>query len=381
MREFLDFIKSKQVIIAFIMAIAYQVIMVGSYIPGYSAFPKNLNKLSVAIINEDTHYGKLIKEQLQEALPFQKVEGLTLSEAKKELNERKLHMIIHLPNNLTEKVSTPKQKVNIDFYINEANPTMVSSTLKQVARQTETKINQIFTIQGTKEFLQKLDIPEEQANQIATNISTKLKTNLITSNTVPLGMNNQMAPMFLTMATYTAALFAASQLVSAFRRKSKLTGKWTGFYHIQVTGLIMAIISPIIGISIFYFTRGYGISTFFYLWMHHAIQLFVSLQFNLIIVLLVGQIGTIINMGLMMMLVIANGSMMTREMMLLPYKILSYISPMYYSVNTDFSLLFGGGNILQSFLFLLTIGLVSFLINCLIIKFKIANPNNKLKVE
>lgn len=44
MKEFLDFIKSKQVIIAFIMAIAYQVIMVGSYIPGYSAFPKNLIK-------------------------------------------------------------------------------------------------------------------------------------------------------------------------------------------------------------------------------------------------------------------------------------------------------------------------------------------------
>ncbi|MED0962241.1 hypothetical protein [Bacillus paramycoides] len=370
MKSFLKFLKSEAVIIAFIMAIAYQVIVIGANIPGYSALPKNLDKLSVAIVNEDSNYGKTMTEQLQKVLPFKKVESLTLLEAKKELDERKLHLIIHIPNNLTEKMTTPGQKVNLDFYINEANPTMVSSAMKQVVSQTQEKINQMFSLEGTKGVIQKLNIPEEQAQQMATDISNKLKANVITSNNVPIGMHNQMAPLFLTMATYLVGLFAASQLATAFRQREESIGKWKGFFHIQAAGLIMAILSPIIGVSILYLSQGYGVSVFFQLWMHHSLQLLVALQFSLVIALLFGPIGMLINIGLLMFQVVASGAMMPREVMLLPYKIMTYISPMYYSVNTDFSLLFGGGNVTKTMLLLVLTGIVSFLINCIIIVFQ-----------
>lgn len=381
MKSFLEFLKNKSTIAALVMAILYPIIMIGSFVPGYSAFPKNIDKLSVAVINDDGEYGKDISDKIQKSLPFKKVEGLTLSEAQKDLDNRKLQMIIHFPKDFTQKLTSPDKKVKLDFYINESNPTMISSTMKQMVSQIETNLNKELSYTSTLNLLKKLNMPEDQAKTLAETIPSKLEPNIITSNNMPLGMHNQMGPMFLTMATYVSALIGASLLVTAFNERKKLIGKWKSFFHMQAATAVIALVSPIIGIGIVYLAKGYGLETYLQLWMNHGIQLFVSMQCTLIFILLFGQLGMLINMALMMMQVIGNGSVIIRDMMLLPYKIISYISPMYYSVNADYSILFGGGSISESILYLCLVGLGGLFINIAIVWFKKADTETEMATE
>ncbi|WP_050614441.1 YhgE/Pip domain-containing protein [Bacillus testis] len=367
---FLKFLKNKGVIAAIFMAIFYQIIMMGSFMPGYSAIPKNMDDLHAAIVNDDTQYGKQIAKQLKESLPFKEIAtDKSLKESKKMLDDRDIHLVVHIPKDFSANLQSGKAQPDIDFYVNEANPAMVSSTMQFIVKEIDSKMSEQFSINKAKGIFATLNVPEKQADAMAKSIENSFDANLISINKVPQGLHNQMAPFFLTMVSYVGAMIASLMLVGVFNGMKNILGKWRTYAYIQIVSVILSVVAPLIGIAIVYIMHGYGTETFFQLWVNHALQLFVSLQFTLIFSFLFGQGGMLINLPLLLIQTIAAGAVMTREVMFGFFRAVSYISPMYYSVQADFTTMFGGGHLAEYLGQLALIGVVALAINTLAVAF------------
>ena len=59
-----QFLKDPNTLFPIIIALIYQIIMVGLVMPAYTAMPKQVTELPIAIVNEDEQYGQQIENQL-----------------------------------------------------------------------------------------------------------------------------------------------------------------------------------------------------------------------------------------------------------------------------------------------------------------------------
>lgn len=367
--KFIEFLKTRGAIGAIFMGIFYQIAMLGSFMPGYSAMPANIDQLPVAIVNEDTgKIGATIAAQLGEKLPFEDIKmDLTNKQALKKLDKNDVKLVVHIPKSFSENVESGKGASSIDFTINEAGPTIVTSTMNSVVTEIESTLNEQFSAQYAKGLLMNLNVPEEQAEEMASAMQHQFSANTVKINEIPAGMHNGMAPMFLTMAAYVGAMIGAMQLGAAFNESKGKAGKWRLFGYMQLAALLIAVVAPAVGLGITYAVQGHGLETFFTLWGHHALGYYACWQFTSIFILLIGEGGMILNMPILLMQTIANGAAITREMMYAPYQWLSYISPMYYSIQADFAIMYGGGDPLHAHVMMLMVGAAALLINIMIV--------------
>ncbi|WP_068776677.1 YhgE/Pip domain-containing protein [Paenibacillus sp. FJAT-26967] len=344
MKSFVTLLKDKSVIGGIVMALFYQIVFISVFMYGYSAVPKNIDQLSVSIVNEDTKAGKDIAEQLQKQLPFQITSDSSLAEAKEELNNRKTHMIVHIPSDFTEQLSKQGEQVKMDFLINQSNPAMVTSTMQQVVSQITGSLNQQFAVQGVQGILQGMNVPDEQAKQLSEQVPAKLAANVINSNEVPAGMHNQMAPFFLSMVSYVGAMIFSMLVVGATLARRKELGTWQAFWSAQGINALVSLVAPVVGLTIYFLVQGgFGGEIFMKAWMLQALEMFAAIEFMSIFCLLLGDKAIFVNITLLLMQTISSGAVMTQDMMPGLFKALSYVSVMFYSVQTSFSILFGGG--------------------------------------
>ncbi|MNP46541.1 hypothetical protein D3C76_1405440 [compost metagenome] len=125
--------------------------------------------------------------------------------------------------------------------------------------------------------------------------------------------------------------------------------------------------------------QGYGVEVFLKMWLVHSLQLFVSIEFTSIFIMLLGQGGMLINMIFVLSQSIANGTSMSLEMMPGYFKFVSQITPMFYSTHLDYNILFGGGRTAHYAIGLALVGLVAFVLNAAIHHFKHAKQTNPLQ--
>ena len=124
------FLISKGVIYAIILAVFYQIAMVGLYIYGYHVLPNGVDLLAINVVNQDGDKGTVIEKELVPTLSksFSKViTDKGLDESKDELENRQIQMIIVIPENFVNDLTSGKS--TMDFYIDESNTTTVINTM------------------------------------------------------------------------------------------------------------------------------------------------------------------------------------------------------------------------------------------------------------
>ncbi|OUS76673.1 hypothetical protein B1748_11300 [Paenibacillus sp. MY03] len=366
MKNILTLFKQKMVIGGIFMAVFYQIVFITIYMSGYGAMSDNLDQLSVAIVNEDEQYGKEIADSLGSQLPFKLITNVNLADAQQELDDRDLHMIIHIPENFTEKLQTEGEQAPLDFFINQSTPAMVASSMQQVATQLTSTLNQQFAVQNAERLLLAHNMPEEQAKALAAGIATKLASEINLSNPIPAGMQNQVAPVFLSMVSLVGAMIFAMLGTGAAQSLAPSMGKWHAFLAFHGVSAIVSVIAPVVGLAIAFCFHGYGFETFFKMWGLHALEMFAAIEFMGIFFFLAGQAGMLISLFFILVQSITSGLMMPQAIMPDFYRIISYISVMYYSGQSDLSLMFGGGKTGEHILGLVLIAAAAILINTLI---------------
>lgn len=365
------FLKNKMVMSGVFMMVFYQIIMIVIFMSGYSAIPKDIPDLKIAIVNEDTQSGAQLLEGIKGQLPFTMVEESSLEQAQKDLDNREIQFVMHIPKDFTEKLSAPGEQVKLEYFINQSNPATVTSTMQSVATQITDGIKTQMETQSIQGLLQSMKLPEDQAKQTAEGITSKISSDVVLTNQPPTGMHNQMAPMFLTMANYVGAMIYSMMGVGALYQISKKTGKkWKSFMSLQGVNVLLAVIAPLVGVSIYFCFQGYDAGTFFQVWSTHALEMFTAIEFTSIFCFLFGQAGMILNMPVLLSQTIAGGAVLPRVMMPGFFKVISYISPMYYTIQIDSNLLFGGGGTGNYLLWLALIAVIALAINTTVHYFK-----------
>jgi len=364
------FLKNKGITSGIFMMVFYQIIMIGIFMSGYSAIPKNIPDLSVAIINDDQQSGAQFVKQMKEQLPFNIITDASLEQAKKELEDRDIHLIMHIPQDFTQLLSQQGEQAKLDFFMNQSNPATINSTMESVVSEITSKINTQLQTQSFEGILQNLKVPDDQSQQIVEGVMTKLSSNVIRTNPQPIGMHNQMAPMFLTMASYVGAMIYSMMSIGALNQLKGRMGKWKAFFALQGVNGLLSLIAPLVGLSLYFAIHGYGAEVFMKMWLVHALGLFVAIQFTSVFCLLFGQAGMILNLPLLLTQTIANGSVLPQEMMPGYFKVVSYISPMFYTIHLDYNMLFGGGKTSEYLLGMVLVGIGVLAINMIIHQFK-----------
>jgi len=343
MKTLLAFLKDKSIIGGIFMAIFYQITFIVIYMSGFGAMTDNMNKLSVAIVNEDPGYGKEIADSLAKELPFKPVTDADLARAQEELENRGLHMIIRIPANFSEQLSKEGEQAPLDFFINQSNPALVASSMQQVASQLTSTLNQQFAARNAERLFAEHRMPEEQAKALAAGIATKLAAEIDISNPTPPGLQNQVAPMFLSMVSYVGAMIFAMLGTGAAKSLAAKLGKWRAFAGFHAVSAVVSVVAPVVGLAIAFGFHGYGVETFFKMWGLHALEMFAAIEFMAIFFFLIGQAGMLVSLVFIFIQSISSGVTMPQGMMPEFYEALSYVSIMFYSAQTDFSLMFGGG--------------------------------------
>lgn len=370
MKNFLTLLKNGSVIGGIVMVIFYQIAFIAIFMSGYSAIPRNMDELSIAIVNEDAKAGEQIAKQLQEQLPFKIVTNLPLDQAKEDLNNRDIHMVLHILEDFGEKLSKQGEHPQLDFMINQSNPAMVTSTMDQISTQITNSLNQQFAVQGAEGIMLKLNMPADQAKALAADIPSKVMPNVVYSNPVPAGMHNQMAPFFLTMVSYVGAMIFSMMIVGGMNMVKGKMGLWPAFWSAQGVNAIVSLLAPLIGLTIYFLVQGgYGADTFVKVWLLHSLELFAAIEFMSIFSILLKDKAIFANLTLMLIQTISSGAVLTYGMMDGFFKFFSHISIMFYTIQTEFSILFGGGRIGEHLTGLIIMAVVSTVLVALSFKF------------
>lgn len=428
------FLTSRGVILATIVSILYGCLIFTIYFTGYQAMPKHVDKLTVTVVNRNKNT-KTLANQVEKALPFKHIKKVSsLSIAKTQLHHKKSAMIIEIPKNFKSKV-TSNSPTNLNFYIDEATPYSQVSALKTVSQNIGNTVNQQVIIEKGKAMLAKAPMTslektaqakqaqlqnqlqakkqqlaqasraqqprleallkqqelaakqklETQVNQQASgirnrvsnayqNVDRSVETNFVRVHPVKTGMNHALAPFIANIAVYLGTLIGALLLYGTYAKFAPIIGRFKSFSFLEIAAVLLAIIGSLFtswGIAGF---MGLGGSQFINLWLNHGLEIFASLNFNLILVLLLGQIGTALNIFLTMIQVVSGAGMIPLITLNSFFKAAHYVSPMFYSVQSDFNIMFGGNQtgMYWGQLILLSLGIL--ILNIVIVTFRKHQP-------
>lgn len=351
------------------MGIFYAIAMLLIFLLGYSALPGNMDELKVAIINDDAgESGSQIAKQLTESLPFKIDTELTNEKALDKLGDNKYALVIHIPETFTENAQKG-ESAQIDFTVNEASATMVSSAMSSVVTEINNQLSTSFSTQTAHGVLLNMNVPEEQATAIAEQIETAYVGNYVIMNDVPDGMHNSMLPMFLTMACYVGAMIAAMQLVGAFKFSRGRASKVKLFTYVQGSALIIAVVSTIFALIVAFSIADLDTSIIFKLAGQQILLYMAAFNVCAIFTFLIGEAGMIINIPVLLSQTIANGATMPREMMYGFFNFVSHISPMYYSVQSYYAVMFGSTEQSPFLWGLVAVAAGAMIINMIIVRF------------
>lgn len=369
--KFTQFLKSKGASASIFMGIFYAVCMLGIFLPGYTAIPGNIDRLPIAIVNDDKgEYGGQIAESLAEQLPFKEIEkDISNKKALEQLEENDLALVVHIPETFSADLESGNVSSSIDFTMNEAAATVVSSSMTQVVSQINSQLSAQFSQQTAQGILMNFNVPEEQAKAMAETIENTYIPNVVTINDIPDGMHNNMLPMFLTMALYVGAMIAAMQLVGAFKANRGKASKTRLFIYMQLTAVLIGIVAGLASTGAAFGINDLDGELFLPIWGQQILNYWVSFNFTAIFVLLIGEAGMIVNIPILLSQTIANGATLSRDMMYAPYEWISHITPMYYSVQAYFTNIYGSASVSPYIFGLVAVGLVTMLINILIVRF------------
>ncbi len=356
------FLISKGVVYAIILAVFYQIAMVGLYIYGYHVLPNGVNQLAINVVNQDGDKGRVIENQLVPTLTKsfnQVITDKSFEESKEELDNRQIQMIIVIPEKFADKLILGKS--TLDFYIDQSNTTTVINTMEAVAKSITDNFNQVINQGKLTNILKSLNLNVAQQEKITEQLNNSIVQNNVYMNKAPSSMDYIMAPSFLSIATYASSMVVSIVLMNIFLVFIPIIGKWKAFRFIEITGFIITILAPLFGVMMAKTLISISIQKMAIIYLQQMFMQITAFQFTLIFSVLFGQNGIFINIPLMLAQTIAGGGTMPLQIMPDLFKVISYFTPMYPNTQIDFGLLFGGPMIVFE-LRLLTILITSSLI-------------------
>lgn len=381
---FLRYLVSPYAIVFVVFGLIYQCVMLGIYLPSYKNATDTINQIKVAIVNEDESYGKSIAESLAEKMPCDITTSYSLDEAKQELEKLNLGLVIEIPSDFSEKMQNGETPI-INYYEDGRQPSAVKSIITSIASSVSDSVEESLRDNTTQNILGQTGMNQEAVQAIAKKIETPVNNNVIVNNESPSGMQNSMAPLFLPLAAYVFGLIGTIMLEKAQQQYEGHLSKRTIFIGTKLITLIGSAIIPIAGLVILHFcTPEFSLNQLASVWTILLLVSACSIFIINILKQLFGEAGSFVAVVLLLAQIISGTIVVSRDQMMLLYKIMSYVSPMYYAVNGIKSFLYGGIGAWNSVGYLAIVTVALLVLECLItwVKNKVQkDAHNKSELE
>lgn len=334
------YLSKSQTIIALVVALMALTIFVVCWMTAYDGVNDRTDQLKIAVVNEDGAFGNQLIEQLKGSLPFE-ITTPSADDARTELERRKLHLIMTIPSEFGSSLTSPDAQSTIHFTVNQSNPQMTKSVMDSVVARITQQLKDNTTLQGTQAVLEQMNMPEEQADQTAQALLSKVQAETETLNPVK-GMHNQMLPMMLVLGCFVGSMLMAMNLQQVTMTIGSVLSARQHFAARSVLNLAGAFIVSIVGTTLIYALGGQMENGFLLFWLFTMLTLLTFMFFSQLFLLLLGMAGMFVNMMMLSLQLVTSGTIVPRELLSGFFKSLGNFLPATYAVDGLFNLGFGG---------------------------------------
>lgn len=351
----LAFLKQPMTKVGIATALLFQVIFSVIWMTGYAGVTDHTKELIVTVVNEDPMMGALISKKLEDSLPFQVIQEPSLDEAKVQLDARDTHMIVHIPAAFSAQVQAATGELaQINYYINESNPLTIKNVMQSAAVSITATLNKEASSSGIQAAFSQAGIPAEQATAMSSAIAQRVEASFVFSHPVH-GMNNQMVPMMLVLASYVGSMIMSMNMQQASLSIGSSFSKWHKFGARAMINTGAAVCIGLIGTSLLLLLGGQMESGFLAAWGFQSLFLLSFLFFSQIFLILFGNAGMLFNIIALSAQLVSSGAMVPRELLSGFYQGLGDWLPATYAVEGAMNILFGGAGTALPVYALLTI--------------------------
>jgi len=364
------FLKRPTTWIGIVTALMFQLIFSVVWMTGYDGVSDRMNRLHVGIVNEDAGIGAEVAKQLQSSLPVRTEIIADLEAAQEKLDDRELQMVIRIPPSFSADASDPSKTASIQYMLNESNPATIKSMMTAVADQVTASVNKMAVGQGIAQTLTQA-MPSDQASAAAGSLSERVVSDMQSIHPVK-GMNNQMVPMMMVLASFVGAMIMGMNMEQSSMGVAMSTGagKWGRFAARAWINIGAAFVVSLIGTLMVEAFGGQTDQGFLALWGIVFVLLLTFMFVSQMFLLLFGMAGMLFNVLALSAQLVSSGAMVPRELLPDFYVNLGNVLPATYAVRGLMDVLFGGGDLSESFGILALIAAIAVIVGALAVALK-----------
>ncbi len=372
MKTLKQFFKHPETIIGISTAVAFLLIFFCVWMTAYDGVNNRIDKLKIGFVNEDQQIGSMIEKKVVKNVPFEVKMYQSIDSAKKDMNQSKLDMVMHIPAIFSSRLQE-NGKPEINYFINQANATLAKQIMDGAAKNITQSINenvynykQQLILSNLQEQLGKNIPSNELAQEFSKGISQALESlNIQSVQTTVEKTNNvdgfapTMVPMMMVLASYVGSMIMSLNMNIVSSKIKSNYNKWSIFLVRQIINIGASILLS--GITLLLFA-------IFNIELHTSImesgifQIFVYFSFlslTQMFVILFGPGGMLFNILALSLQLVTSGVIIPKTMLSSFYQTIGSYLPATYASNGYYSLIFGGMSLTTEMMALLIVSAVT----------------------
>jgi len=373
---YLSLLKTRSVIIGLITAIIFQVLFSIIWITGYDHVTDRIDQFKIIIVNEDSKIGAQIANNLEENLKFKITQSSVLKSAMDKLDDRKVQMVIYIPEDFSSTLQNKEKKAKIIYSLNESNPSMLKSVMQTVEQKVTSTINKESVKSGLQFTFEQMHVPSNQAIGLSQGLSERIHPVINNINQVS-NFSRLMVPMMLVMASFTGSMLFIMEMNKAAKAFKTLYNRWQRFGARVLLIITATILISTIGSIMVYVMGVHSHQGFITMWYFQMIYVLTFLFLAQVPFFIVGDAGGWVNIAMLSIQLLSSGSTIPRELLSSFYQNVSKFLPATYAVDGIMKLVTGGPSISHEMIMLFRILMGIIIITLILVALQWENKKEK----
>ncbi len=347
--------KIRETYIGIVATIAFQLIFFSIWMTAYDGINDRTDNLTIGYISEDAAFGQEVIDGLKKSLPFASKDFTSIERAEKDLENRYIHMIIHIPAEFTAQLKAGKE-ANIIYFINQANASLAKTMMEGVAKQTTNEVNhQLYPVQQgeiVKAFSQQFSqLPMEQNSALlvqdtVTTTIMGVKDRIVESTIIKTndakGFAANFVPLMVIISSFVGAMVMIMQHQQAAQMVQDSVSKWSLFFARQLLNFAVAFILPLLTIGLMQLFAISSDESLFTIYFFQAFMFWAFLCLAQVFVILFGNLGMIFNICALSLQLVTSGVLVPNAMLSDFYHRVASLLPATYGADGYYTIIFGG---------------------------------------
>lgn len=394
MKTLKQFFKHPETFIGIVTAFAFLLIFFCVWMTAYAGVTERTDKLKIGFVNEDEQMGSLIEKEMMKSVPFEVKTYQSIDSAKKDMNKRKLDMVMEIPASFSNQLQE-KEKTEIHYFINQANASLAKQIMDGAARTITQSINenvyvykqqlivsnlpqQMDSIIPSKELAQNLS---ENISQVLQSLKTQsVQASVEKSNNTD-GFAANMVPMMMVLASFVGAMIMSLNMNIVSSKIKNEYSKWSIFLARQIINMGASILLASISLLFLAIFNIELNTALFETGIFQVLVYFSFLSLTQMFVILFGPGGMLFNILALSLQLVTSGVIVPKTMLSSFYQTVGSYLPATYAADGYYTVIFGGESLITDMVALLLVSAVTLfvvLIRMVILKNSVLTANNRV---